>query len=108
MNPFQFGRSSIHGFGLFASKRLRKGRVIDVYYLDLLPVSHGFNHVCANPNVKIARDESNAQVIIVLRNVQAGQELNVSYASAGCLSKLNNRTVVDKTHYCNCKDCSHV
>jgi len=78
--PFKVKKSKLHGRGLFATKRLRLGRLLahpKDYGMNNFP---GLNH-SKSPNAKLVfegRDDGCCD-ILVLRNIMPGIEITVKY-----------------------------
>jgi hypothetical protein len=88
-----WGRSPIHGFGIFALRDIPKGTKV---YLPPRGLDHGFNHSHA-PNVGHGHG---GNYVRALRDIPAGAELVSFYHIAASLGDL-----VDAARGCKCPVC---
>jgi hypothetical protein len=87
-----WGRSEIHGFGIFALRAIPKGTKI---HLPRRGLDHGFNH-SHEPNVA----HGGKLHLLATRDIPAGAELVSFYHIATSLGDL-----VDAAHGCSCPVC---
>ena len=95
---YRIAPSDIAGMGLFATKTIKAGQMLD------LPVNHppdgcdGFNHSC-DPNLSPRLDEGHTRQ--ALRDIETGEELTAYYLnSCPCKACTKKPTVA-----CRCPKC---
>jgi hypothetical protein len=96
--PYHIEKSPIHGFGLFASRKIRSGERItsaSVSFSMSYKNWHGFNHSC-NPNMVL--DQFRQWSPVALRDIKKGEEMTVYYGSPRNPSPL----VSGASPTCNC------
>ena len=75
------GPSPIHGMGTFAGVHMSHGSSVSLGPLVRTRGWGGFNHSC-RPNGVLAM-VGGRTLLVILRDVEAGEELTVSYGDAG-------------------------
>lgn len=96
--PYHIEKSPIHGFGLFASRKIRSGERIVSAAVSFNPSHknwHGFNHSC---NFNMMLDRSAPWTPVALRDIKKGQEMTVYYGNPSSPSPL----VSGANPTCNC------
>ncbi len=96
--PYHIEKSPIHGFGLFASRKIRSGERIasaSVSFSSSYKNWHGFNHSC---NFNMVLDRQLQWTPLALRDIKKGEEMTVYYGSPANPSPL----VSGDNPTCNC------
>lgn len=96
----RIGRSKIQGRGVFATKVIYLGEVID----DKVVRGTGFNFSC-DPNVMICRVDGDYRYVAALRKISRGEELTVLRGRVDA-KNLTKFTPMPGGSWCNCQVCA--